>query len=127
MEMHLLNKNSTWSLVDLPPGAKAINSKWIFAFRRIEHGQRYKTRFVAKCCSQRFGVDYTETFSSAVRYSTLRLVLTLVVQWKMYLHQIDVSSACLNSEIHHEFYIRQPEKFIDYRYPDKVLKLHNAI
>ena len=55
MEMQSLNKNSTWSswLVALPPEEKAINSKWVFTYKRNEHGQneRHKARLVAKSCS----------------------------------------------------------------------------
>ena len=103
-EMSSLNKNGTWSLVDLPEGAKTINTKWVFAIKRDERGriERFKARLVAKGCSQRFGIDYNETFSPVVRYSTIRLMLALAVNFEMYLHQIDMSSAYLNSEIHHE-------------------------
>ena len=62
-----------------------------------------------------------------VRYSTIRLVLALAVENKMHLHQIDISTAYLNSSLQDEIYMRQPENFIDKDAPDKVLRLHKAI
>lgn len=128
-EMTSLINNKTWSLADLPPGANVIDSKWVYALKRDENGNidRFKARLVAKGCSQRLGIDYSETFSPVARYSTIRLVMSLAVQWKMHLHQIDVSSAYLNSDIQHEIYIRQPPEFVDKKNPNKVLKLHKAI
>ena len=124
--MASLRKNETWNLVDLPAGEKTVNTKSVFALTKNEHGdiERYKARLVAKGCSQRFGIDYGDTFSAVVRYSTIRLVFALIVRWKMHLHQIDISSAYLNSEIHHDLYLRKPEMFEDER---KVLKLNKAI
>ena len=89
-EMTSLRKNETWSLVDLPAGEKTVNTKWVFALKKNEHGEieRYKARLVAKGCSQHFGIDYSDTFSSVIRYSTIRLVFALAVHWKMHLHQI---------------------------------------
>ena len=79
-EMSSLRRNGTWSLVDLPEGVRTINSKWVFALKKNELGQidRYRN---------------DETFSPVVRYSAIRLILALAVHWKMYLHEIDISSA----------------------------------
>ena len=128
-EFFVLKKNKTWSLSDLPSGHKAIPCKWVFALKRNVNGkiERYKARLVAKGCNQIFGVDFTETFSPVVRYSTIRLILALAVERKMHLHQIDVSTAYLNSNLQDEIYMKQPENFIDKNAPNKVLRLHKAI
>ena len=87
---------------------RAIDSKWVFALKKNEKGniERFKAR------------DFE---------LTIRLVMALAVQWKMHLHQIDISSAYLNSNIQHDIYVRQAREFVDCRNPDKVLKLHKAI
>jgi hypothetical protein len=63
MEAHL--ENGTWELVKLPPGRKAIGSKWVFKVKRNPDGtvERYKARLVAKGFGQRPGVGLDETFA----------------------------------------------------------------
>ncbi|GBP05998.1 Retrovirus-related Pol polyprotein from transposon TNT 1-94 [Eumeta japonica] len=128
-EILALENNSTWSLANLPEGKKAIPCKWVFALKRDVNGEieRYKARLVAKGCNQRFGIDFTDTFSPVVRYSTLRLLLALAVKNKMHLHQMDVDTAYLNSDLHDEIYLKQPPHFVDETSPRKVLRLHKAI
>lgn len=70
-EYDALIENGTWELVDLPPGKKSLDSKWVFKTKRNEHGQvsQYKARLVIKGCAQRKGIDFEETYSPVVRYS----------------------------------------------------------
>jgi len=115
--------------VDLPAGEKAIGSKWVFAVKRNKMGkvERFKSRIVVKGCAQRYGVNFTDTFSPVARYSSIKLVIALAVENGLYMHQMDVSSAYLNGDLHETVYMRQPEGFIDERYPKKVLRLHKSI
>ncbi len=128
-ELQALWKNKTWSLVDLPSGCKAIPCKWVYAVKRNVNGEieRYKARLVAKGCNQRFGIDFHETFSPVVRYSTIRILLALAVREKMFLHQIDVSTAYLNSSLQDEIFMQQPPNFVNDKSPNKVLRLHKAL
>jgi Reverse transcriptase (RNA-dependent DNA polymerase) len=59
-EMDVLAKNGTWNLVDLPPGRKAIKSKWVFKHKA---DGCFCTCLVAKGFTQIQGLDYNETFS----------------------------------------------------------------
>jgi hypothetical protein len=49
-EMDSIEKNGTWSLVDLPPGRKLIGVKWVFKLKRDEHRavSKHKARLVVK-------------------------------------------------------------------------------
>ncbi|KAA0058198.1 pentatricopeptide repeat-containing protein [Cucumis melo var. makuwa] len=48
--MDSLESNRTWHLVDLPPGCKAIDCKWVLRKKLKSDGSvdKYKTRLVAK-------------------------------------------------------------------------------
>ena len=60
---------------------------------------RYKARLVAQGFSQKFGVDYDETFCTVVRPESVRAVITLAAQNDLKLHQMDITTAFLNGEL----------------------------
>ena len=64
-KMQALDDNSTWDLVVLPIGNKAIGCCWEFAvkFNPGSLVARLKARLVAKGYTQTYGVDYSNTFS----------------------------------------------------------------
>jgi hypothetical protein len=68
-----------WELVDLPEGRAIVNNTWIYKIESDIDGDvsRYKARFVAHGCIHRPMLDYTETFSPAMRMASLRLFLAI--------------------------------------------------
>ncbi|KAG2784825.1 hypothetical protein PC129_g25141 [Phytophthora cactorum] len=81
----------------LSNGQCAIGTKWVFKIKRKVDGsiEKYKTRLVTKCFKQKYDIDYTETFSSVVKYVTLRMVTALVKYYGWPLDQVDVVTAFL--------------------------------
>lgn len=128
-EYDSLVKNGTWELANLPEGQVAIGCKWVYAVKRTKDGgiHKLKSRLVAKGCSQRYGVNYSETFSPVVRYANIRLVIGLAVEYGIHLHQLDVSSAYLNGDLHDTVYMKQPPYFEDRKNPGKVLRLKRSL
>jgi hypothetical protein len=112
-EMESLHKNDVWELVDLPKDRKAVGSKWVYKIKTDSDGsvERYKARLVAQGYSQKYGLDYDETFSPVVRFESVRTVVSLAAQQGLKLHQMDVTTAFLNGELEEEVYMKQPEGF----------------
>jgi len=67
--------------------------------------EKHKARFIAHGFSQVEGIDYDETFSLVLRYSSIRLMLALLAQMGWKIHQMDVKTAFLNGKIEEEVYI----------------------
>jgi transposase InsO family protein len=128
-EMESMKSNQVWELVDLPKGRKAIGNKWVLKIKRNADGsiERYKARLVAKGYTQQEGIDYEETFSPVVRFTSIRLILAIVANLDLELHQMDVKTAFLNGELEEEIYMEQPIAFIKQGQEHKVCRLLKSI
>nr|GEW19606.1 putative ribonuclease H-like domain-containing protein [Tanacetum cinerariifolium] len=109
-EIKALNKNHTWGITELPPGRKPIGCKWIYNIKYKANGEieRYKARLVAKGFNQREGIDYDETFSPMVKMVTVRCLISLAVQNRWPLFQLDVNNALLYGDLKEDVYITIP-------------------
>jgi reverse transcriptase-like protein len=116
-EMDALSRNDTWELVNLPPGCKAIKSKWVFKLKANGH---FYAHLVAKGFTQVPGIDYNETFSLVACFESLQLLLALAVLENWEIHQMDVKSAFLNGILNKEIYMEQPQGFIAANKENKV-------
>ena len=50
------------------------------------------------------GIDYEETFSPLVKFSSVRALIVFAVQNDMLLHQMDVVTAFLNGKLEEEIF-----------------------
>ena len=80
VEYEALMKNETWDLVPYPNEKNVIGNKWIYKvkFNSIEDIKKYKARLVAKGFSQKYGVDYEETFALMAKMPTVKLILAFL-------------------------------------------------
>lgn len=120
LESHRVN--NTWELTNLPLGRNPIKAKWVF---KVKEDGRYKARLVAKGCSQKYGIDYDETYSPVVRYASIRLLMALAVQRDLNIYQMDAVTAFLQGDLEEDIYMRQPEGFDDGS--GRVCKLNRSI
>ena len=73
--------------------------------------KRYKARLVAKGFTQKFGVDYQETFAAVAKMTSLRTLIALAAKENSRLTKLDISNAFLESEIDKDVYIEAPAGF----------------
>ena len=112
-EYEALVKRGTWELVPLPPGRIPVRCKWVFKRKLHADGTvaRYKARLCAKGFTQQHGIDYNETFSPTVSFTTLRTLFCLAAHYDLDIQQTDVDCAFLYADLQEEIYMTQPEGF----------------
>ena len=68
-EIKDLAAQNIWKLVDLPPNRKALKGRWVFKTKlgANDEIEKYKARWVVKGFLQKYGIDFTETFSNTVK------------------------------------------------------------
>jgi transposase InsO family protein len=95
---------------------KVIPVKWVFKKKRGPRGEvlKYKMRVVVKGFHQVYGVDYTDTYAPTLRIKSLRILLVLVVKYKLKLKQYDFDTAFLNATVSEDIYVQQPPGFVEY-------------
>jgi hypothetical protein len=100
-------------IATLPDGRKAIRCKWVLRKKYKVDGSlaKYKARLVAKRFTQQPGVDYIDTYSSVVKFTLVRIIMSVAARVNLDLHQLDVKTAFLNWELKEDIYISQPMGF----------------
>lgn len=128
-EITMIEKNSTWEMVERAGNKSVVGVRWIFKTKLNLDGsiQKHKARLVAKGYTQNPGVDFNETFAPVARLDTIRTQIDLVAQRNWKLFQLDVKLAFLNGVLKEEVYIKQPKGIEVKGAEGKVYKLKNAL
>lgn len=120
-ELATLHEAGTWEIVEPPPGANIVGSKWVFKAKKDADGNiaRKKARLVAQGFSQVPGIDYFDTYAPVARLASIRTVLALAAREGMELHQVDIKGAYLNGELTEDevIYMRQPPGYASRDHP----------
>nr|GFA82942.1 retrotransposon protein, putative, Ty1-copia subclass [Tanacetum cinerariifolium] len=79
-EMNSMKVMKVWIVVDLPPNAKVVRSKWLYKKKTDMDGKvhTYKARLVAKGCTQTYEIDYEETFSPVADIRAIKILIAAV-------------------------------------------------
>lgn len=82
-EYNALLLHHTWHLVPYNSSMNLLCTKWLFRNKFDTNGNliRQKARFVAKGFNQTPGKDFTKTFSSVVKSSTIKVMFSLLVSY----------------------------------------------
>nr|GEZ48348.1 hypothetical protein [Tanacetum cinerariifolium] len=129
VEMKSMKDNDVWVLVELPPNARTVGSKWLFKKKTDMDVVVYnfKARLVAKGFTQTYGVDYEETFSPVADIRAIRILIAVAAYYDYQIWQMDVKTAFLNGHLSEEVYMEQLEGFVNPKYPNHVCKLKHSI
>ena len=128
-EYDTLTGYGTWTLIDRPQNVNVVGNRWVFRIKRDNVGKidRYKARLVAQGFSQIPGIDFTETYSPTIRFTSIRFILALASRYDLELRQVDVKGAYLNGRLNETVYMRQPEGFATEGKENLVCRLNKGI
>jgi len=113
-EFASIKEHDTFELVERPEnGVNIVTCKWVLNVKADKNGfvERFKARLVARGFSQQYGVDYTETYSSVVRFKAIRVLYSVCAIRGYTLELMDVNSAYLNAPLQERVYMAQPEGY----------------
>ncbi len=131
-EVKSLTDLGVFSLVDkkdLPENTNIIKGKWVYKVKpdKTGHIDRFKCRLCAKGFLQKYGVDYSATYSPVAKPTSIKLLLALAAKRKLKLRASDISTAFLFGELpEHECVYMKPPEGIHHR-KGQVMKLHRCI
>jgi hypothetical protein len=110
-EFKSLIRNGTWRPESCPPGRNAIASKWVFKVKPNSEGfvDSFKARLVIRGFTQRYGVDYLETFSPVAKATSIRTILALAALHRKKLRHVDFETAYLNGTLEEEIWMTLPQ------------------
>jgi hypothetical protein len=86
---------------------------WILKLKRCPDGipSTFKARFFVRGDLQKEGVDFCETYVPVCQWSTVRMILTMVIQNGWATKQVDYTNAFAQAEMKETVYIEAPKLF----------------
>ncbi|KAF0707421.1 hypothetical protein AaE_013609, partial [Aphanomyces astaci] len=105
--------NGTWEVVERPKHTNIVSHKWVFKVKYDQGGNvdKFKARLVARGFSQRYGVDYSNTYAPVIKQASVRLIYVLAAIFKCEITHLDFPQAYLNAKTDFDIYIELPEGF----------------
>ncbi|MCX6130567.1 MAG: reverse transcriptase domain-containing protein, partial [Proteobacteria bacterium] len=92
LEFKALARHQVYTPDWLPPGRRALDFRWVFTVKELEDGslERVKARIAMRGFTQVEGIDFTETFSPVVKFSTIKAQLTVCAARNDEFYKVDV-------------------------------------
>ena len=136
-EIRQLIVQNTWKAVDrssiskMPNGTRRpiLKGMWAFKLKRLPDGTplKFKARYCVRGDMQKEGIDFFETYAPVVQWSTVRLLLTMVLSKNWVTKQVDYTNAFAQATLKEEVYIDSPKGFSRKDKADRVLKLIKSL
>jgi hypothetical protein len=130
IEMDTLeNDLKAWKLVPREEGMNVLPCTWAFKLKRYPDGtvKKFKARLCVRGDCQEEGVDFWETWSPVVQWSTVRTMMMLSTKLGLQSAQADITGAFVHADLEpgEKIYVHQPQGFR--RGENLVLSLNKSV
>jgi hypothetical protein len=114
-EYQKLQNFQTYELVDMSDAKNIVKCKWVFKKKLNLDGliKEYKARLVAKGFSQRYGIDFYETFAPVAKMKSIRAITGIASSLKLSIYQDDAPSAFLDPDLKETVVMQQIPRYED--------------
>nr|GEX82057.1 retrovirus-related Pol polyprotein from transposon TNT 1-94 [Tanacetum cinerariifolium] len=128
-ELNQFKRLDVWELVPRPDRKNIIAIKWLWKNKSdVENIViQNKSRLVAKGYKKEEGIDFEESFAPVARLEVVRMFVSFATHKNIIIFQMDVKTAFLNGPLKEEFYVSQPNGFVDPDFPNHVYRLKKAL
>lgn len=108
-EITALEKNGTWTVIDLPTNKKAIGCKYVYKIKYYLNGtiERYKVRLVAKGYKQQESIDYQDSFCLVAKLTIMRIQLTVAAKKNRILEHLNINNSFLHGTLEEEIHMHK--------------------
>jgi hypothetical protein len=108
-EVEKLAKFETYDLIESPNAKNIVKCKWVYRKKLTIAGlvKEFKARLVAKGFSQRYGVDFFETFAPVAKMKSIRAMAAISASKGFVIYQDDAPSAFLNPDLKEQVLMQQ--------------------
>ena len=107
-ELYALFSMNFATVCDVPLDRKPLQVIWVYKYKRDANNNiiLYKSRLVVRGDKAIKGYDYFETFSPVAKIDSIRLVLAMIIIFKLIPLQLDVNNAYVQSDLKENVYIK---------------------
>ena len=114
VEMEQLHAQKVYELVERTRDMNVLSNRWVYKAKRAPTSgeiSKFRSRLVAKGFKERFGIEFTETFSSNIRMDTVRLMLALITYYDLESWHFDIRAYFLYGKMDEDVYMEQPQGY----------------
>ena len=115
-EMDSIKSANTYKIKKIPNEKikkGTVKNRWIYTKKLDKDGKikKYKARLVAKGFTQKYGIDFVETFAPVAKFKSIRVLAALAAMLKLNAFQDDVPNAFLKGNLKETIWMEQPKGY----------------
>ena len=132
IEMQALQRAVTWDVVprsQVPRTTNILPLTWVYKLKCYPDGcpRKFKARLCVRGDKQIKGIDYTDKYAPVVSWTTMRMLMILMVWEKLHTRLVNFTNAFAQAKLKETVYVKLPQMYESPDGSDVVLKLNKSL